>query len=220
MKERNTRFRSWDFLIKCCSWPPFQKGAVLPLMWVRFSEQECVHVVFVYLVKELELHEVHRGWFNYPDNPIVSAQLIFYHRSLHHVSGEPNRMARSSGSSSPSPSISHYPWKVWKTIVSMPPSLRLSHLFYLSMWAWNVCIQLFCFASHLLLYCSEPLSSCSPDLSSLQSVISGARAGSPAETQNSLNSTSLLFAGTLSLPHLNLPSNPNFNSLRKCLWEE
>lgn len=61
---------------------------------------------------------------------------------------------------------------------------------------------------------------CSPDLSLLQSVISGTRAGSPAETQNSLNSTSLLFAGTLSSPHLNLPSNPNFNSLRKCLWEE
>lgn len=61
---------------------------------------------------------------------------------------------------------------------------------------------------------------CSPDLSSLQNVISVARAGSPADTQNSLNSTSLLFAGTLSSPHINLPSNPNFNSLRKCLWGE
>lgn len=82
-----------------------------------------------------------------------------------------------------------------------------------------------CVCSHFVLLAAGLLRAfvflwCSPDLSSLQSVISVARAGSPADKQNSLNFTSLLFAGTLSLPHINLPSNPNFNSLRKCLWEE
>lgn len=75
------------------------------------SESLCVCVceVFVYLVKELQLQEVKRGWFNYLDNPTVSAQLIFYHWSLHPLSSEPNREACLSGSSSLSLATSHYP---------------------------------------------------------------------------------------------------------------
>lgn len=46
---------------------------------------------------------------------------------------------------------------------------------------------------------------CSPDLSSLYSVISMVRADSPADKQYSLNSTSLLFSGTSS-HHINLPT--------------
>lgn len=63
------------------------KGGSVACNVLFFSEGECVCVFFVYLVKELEQQEVNRGWFNYPDNLTVSAQLIFHHWSLHHISG-------------------------------------------------------------------------------------------------------------------------------------
>ncbi len=108
MKERNTHLLQESGLPhQTLQLASLSKGGSVACNVCVFPERECAF--FVYLVKELELHEVNRGWFNYLDNPTVSAQLIFYHRSLRHVSGQPNREARLSGSSSLSPATSHYP---------------------------------------------------------------------------------------------------------------
>lgn len=96
-----------------------------------------------------------------------------------------------------------FTWCRWWTNIEIFPSnlVRSAHMDLKCMHA----ALLFCLPSAAGLLRAFVFLWCSPDLSSLYSVISMVWADSPADKQYSLNSTSLLFSGTSS-HHINLPT--------------